>query len=44
VRAVTAIVLDINLSLDGLVAAEGSRPGQPLGDAGRRTYDTEGCE
>jgi hypothetical protein len=36
VRAVTAVVLDINLSLDGFVAAEGSRPGQPLGDAGER--------
>jgi len=36
VRAVTAVVLDINLSLDGFVAAEGSRSGQPLGDAGER--------
>lgn len=32
----TAVVLDVNLSLDGFAAAPGSRPGQPLGDGGDR--------
>ena len=32
----TAVVLDINLSLDGFIAAEGGRSGQPLGDGGDR--------
>jgi hypothetical protein len=43
VRAVTAAVVDINLSLEGVVAAEGGRPGQPLGDAGERRTYVEGC-
>jgi dihydrofolate reductase len=30
------VVFDVNLSLDGVVAAEGSRPGQPLGKGGDR--------
>jgi hypothetical protein len=30
------VVFDVNLSLDGFVAAEGSRPGQPLGEGGDR--------
>jgi hypothetical protein len=39
VRPVTAVILNINPSLDGFVAAEGSRPGGYTCQ-----QDVEGCE
>jgi hypothetical protein len=32
----STVVFDVNLSLDGFIAAEGGRPGQPLGEGGDR--------
>jgi hypothetical protein len=30
----STVAFDVNLSLDGFIAAEGGRPGQPLGEGG----------
>jgi dihydrofolate reductase len=35
-RPVTTVVFDVSLSLDGFIATEGGRPGQPLGVGGDR--------